>query len=133
MIIALILIFFSGGLNAPNIDLTDPAALAEFKQKVSTIIEEPVRAKKVTDSIYHLNTMPVRNRATEDTAEQEIKKFKAIAGNYNAPKAEILTAFKELEDSLENVNQNTIDSREIIRRNTTKKEWGKLLQALKKK
>ncbi len=134
MIIALIiLIFFPGGLNAPNLDLTDPAALADFRREVSTIIEDPVRAKKVIDSVYHLNTIPDQTRATDEKIEQEIKKFRAISGNYTAPKAEIITAFKELERSLVSVNRNTIDSREVIRRNTSKNEWKKLLKALKKK
>lgn len=134
MIIALIiLILLSGGLNAPNLDLSDPAVLAEFRGEVSTIIEDPVRANNVTNAIYHLNVMSFKTRSANGEVEEEIKNFRAVAGNYKATQKEVHAALRELEDSLVSVNRSTIDGREVIRRNTSKKEWKKLLKALKKK
>jgi len=134
MIIALIiLILLSGGLNAPNLDLSDPAVLADFRREISTIIEDPVRANNVANAVYHLNVMSFQTRSADGAMEKEIKEFRAVAGNYKASKAETVTALRELEHSLVSVNRSTIDGREIIRRNTTKKEWKKLLKALKKK
>lgn len=134
MIIALIiLILLSGGLNAPNLDLSDPAVLAEFRREISTIVEDPVRANNVANAIYHLNVMSFQTRSADGEMEKEIKEFRAVAGDYKASKAETIAALRELEHSLVSVNRSTIDGREIIRRNTTKKEWKKLLKALVKK
>lgn len=134
MIIALIiLILLSGGLNAPNLDLSDPAVLAKFRQEVSTIIEDPVRAANVTNAIYHLNVMSFKTRSAKGSVEQAIVNFDKVAGNYGASTAEVHAALKELEASLVSVNRSTIDGREVIRLNTSKKEWKKLLKSLKKK
>lgn len=134
MIIALvILILLSGGLNAPNLDLSDPAVLVEFRDEVSTIIEDPARAAQVTNAIYHLNVMSFKTRSANGLVEQEIRDFHNVSSNYNASKAEVHAALRELEHSLVSVNRSTIDGREVIRRNTSKKEWKKLLKALAKK
>ena len=134
MIIALIvLILLSGGLNAPNLDLSDPAVLVDFRREVSTIIEDPVRAANVTNAIYHLNVMSFKTRSAKGSVEQAIVNFDKVAGNYGASTAEVHAALKELEASLVSVNRSTIDGREVIRLNTSKKEWKKLLKSLKKK
>lgn len=133
MIIALVLLFLlSGGFNAPNLDLSDPAVLVEFRQEVSTIIEDPVRATNVSNAVYHLNVLSFKSRSAKGTVEQEIIDFDKVAGDYSATKAEVHAALKELEHSLVSVSRSTIDGREVIRRNTTKKEWKKLLKSLKK-
>ena len=134
MIIALILlILLSGGLNAPNLDLSDPAVLVDFRREVSTIIEDPVRAANVTNAIYHLNVMSFKTRSAKGSVEQAIVNFDKVAGNYGTSTAEVHAALKELEASLVSVNRSTIDGREVIRLNTSKKEWKKLLKSLKKK
>lgn len=134
MIIALIvLILLSGGLNAPNLDLSDPAVLVEFRKEVSTIIEDPARAANVTNAIYHLNVLSFKARSNKGTVEQEIINFDKVAGNYHSTSTEVHAALKGLEKSLVGVNRSTIDGREVIRLNTTKKEWKKLLKSLKKK
>ena len=134
MIIALIvLILLSGGLNAPNLDLSDPAVLVDFRREVSTIIEDPVRAANVTNAIYHLNVTSFKTRSAKGSVEQAIVNFDKVAGNYGASTAEVHAALKELEASLVSVNRSTIDGREVIRLNTSKKEWKKLLKSLKKK
>lgn len=134
MIIALIiLILLSGGLNAPNLDLSDPAVLADFKQDVSAIIQDPKRANKVVSGVYQLNVMSFKTRSTNGLVEREIREFRAVASNYNSSKSEVVSALKELEHSLVSVNRSTIDGREVIRKNTTKKEWKALLKALANK
>ncbi len=134
MIIALIvLVLLSGGLNAPNLDLSDPAVLVEFQKDVATIIEDPSRATTVSNAVYHLNVMSFKSRSAKGAIEQEIIDFDKVASNYSATPAEVHAALKELEQSLVNVSRSTIDGREVIRQNTTKKEWKKLIKTLAKK
>jgi len=134
MIIALvILLLFAGGFGASHIDLSDPVVLVKFRRSISEIIEDPVRAANVTNAIYDLNIMSSQTRSENGAVEKEIKDFRAIAGNYKATPAEVHTALRELEGSLTSAKQSTIEGREIIRRNTTKKEWKKLIKALAKK
>lgn len=134
MIIALIvLILLSGGLNAPNLDLSDPAVLVEFQQEVSTIVEDSRRAANVSNAVYQLNVMSFKARSSKGTIDEEIRNFYSVAGNYASTSAEVYAALGELETSLAGVNRSTIDGREVIRRNTTKKEWKKLIKALAKK
>ncbi|NOX99926.1 MAG: hypothetical protein GXP30_09380 [Verrucomicrobia bacterium] len=83
-------------------------------------------------AVYHLNVLSFKSRSAKGTVEQEIIDFDKVAGNYTASKAEVHAALKELEHSLVSVSRSTIDGREVIRRNTTKKEWKKLLKSLKK-
>lgn len=134
MIIALvILLLLSGGFGASDIDLSDPVVLVKFRRSISEIIEDPVRAANVTNAIDDLNIMSSQSRSASGAVEKEIKDFRAIAGNYQATPAEVHAALSELESSLTSVKQGTIEGREIIRQNTSKKEWKKLLKALAKK
>lgn len=134
MIIALvILLLLSGGFGASHVDLSDPVVLAKFRRSISEIIEDPVRAANVTNAIYDLNVMSSQTRSASGAVEKEIKDFRAVAGNYNATPAEVHTALRELEGSLNSVKQSTIEGRETIRQNTSKKEWKKLIKALAKK
>ncbi len=134
MIIALIvLILLSGGLNAPNLDLSDPVVLVKFQQQVATIVKNSRRAINVSDAVYQLNVMSFKTRSSKGTIDEEIKNFYSVAGNYESTSTQVYAALGELETSLASVNRSTIDGREIIRRNTTKKEWKKLIKALAKK
>ena len=133
MIIALIiLILLSGGLNAPNLDLSDPAVLAKFRQEVSTIIEDPVKAANVSEAVYKLNVVSFHTRSSEGVVEKDIKNFRSTATNYNSSKDEVHRSLKNMEYSMLSVNRSTIEGRDVIRRNTAKKEWKKLLKQLSK-
>jgi len=133
VVIILLIIFGSGGFGGKSLDLSDPAALAEFRRNVGTIVEDPARAANVSNAIYQLNILSHETTSSEGSIEKEISEFRQTIGNYNAKQAEVYTALRELEISLTNVNRNTIQGRDVIRRNTTKKEWKKLLKELSKK
>ncbi|MCF6311532.1 MAG: hypothetical protein L3J39_03690 [Verrucomicrobiales bacterium] len=134
MIIALIaLILFSGVLSAPHVDLSDPVVLVEFNQELSTIIEDPVRASAVSKAIYGLNVQSFKARSAKGTIDTEIQDFYQVAGNYHSTSSEVHEALRQLENSLTSVNRSTIEGREIIRSNTSKKEWKKLIKTLSKK
>lgn len=133
MIIALIvLILLSGGLNAPNLDLSDPAVLAEFRQNVSTIVQDPNRAANVSNAIYKLNIVSLHGSSSEGVVEKEVRSFRKTATNYDSSQEELQRALKNLEYALLSVNRSTIEGRDVIRQNTTKKEWKKLLKELSK-
>lgn len=134
MIIALIaLLLFSGAFSAPNIDLSDPVVLVEFNRELSTIIKDPARASQVSKAIYGLNIQSFKARSAKGTIDTEIRNFYQIAGNYHATPLEVHQALRELESSLTSVSRSTIEGREIIRRNTSKKEWKKIIKTLSKK
>jgi len=133
MIPTLIILFLlSGGFNAKNLDLSDPVVLAEFRENVSTIVEDPYRAANVSNAVYNLNIASHRTSKADGVVVQEVQKFRSVVGNYKATQAEAHAALKKLETSLINVNLGTIEGREAIRQNTTKSEWKKLLKKLSK-
>jgi len=133
MITALVIILlFGGGLGGKNLDLTDPVVLAEFQQNVSQIVPDPNRARNVTGAIYQLNVMAQQNRSSDGLVAKEIGDMRAVLGNYNATRDESMAALRELSLALDQVNQQTVAGREVIRQNTTKKEWKKLLKELSK-
>lgn len=133
MITALVIILlFSGGLGGKNLDLSDPAVLAEFQQNVSQIVADPGRARNVTGAIYHLNQMSQQTRAPGGLVAKEVQDMRGVLGNYNSTRDEAMVALRELSLALDRVNQDTVAGREVIRQNTTKKEWKKLLKELAK-
>ena len=133
MITALVIILlFGGGFGGKNLDLSDPAVLAEFQQNVSQIVADPGRARNVTGAIYQLNQMANVNRSSDGLVAKEIGDMRAVLGNYNATRDDAMGALRELSLALDQVNQQTVAGREVIRQNTTKSEWKKLLKELSK-
>jgi hypothetical protein len=126
----IILLIFGGSFGSNSIDLTDPVVLAEFWQHVLEIVRDPAKATNVTDAVYRLNILASQANSTGGVVEQGVESFRAVAGNYTATPGELRDALLELETALSTVNRGTIGEREVIRQNTTKREWKKLIKKL---
>lgn len=125
-----ILLIFGGGFGGKSLNLSDPAVLAQFQQNVAGIIPDRNRATAVTNAVVQLNEMSWQARNPNGLIENEVQNVRSVAGNYNSTQAELSAAMNALETEISRENYNMIQGREIIRRNTTKSEWGKLLKAL---
>ena len=126
----IVLLLLGGNFGANHLDLSDPAVLAEFRQNVLRIIPDPVRAANVSRAVYDLNVASYHGRSSEGVIEQEFRNLRSVASSYNSSNEDVHIALRKLEHSLSNVSRGTIQGREIIRQNTTKKEWEKLLKEL---
>jgi len=62
--------------------------------------------------------------------ENEVRNVRAVVTNYNSTQADMATAMSALETAISQEGTSLIRSREIIRKNTSKDEWKKLLKSL---
>jgi hypothetical protein len=128
-----IALLFGGGFGgSSSLDLSDPAVLATFSENVSTIVKDPDRAPKVVAAVYRINIMTHQANSEAGLVEQDIENIHSILGDYNATREEVHASLGVLGNTLQAVNQTTIQEREVMRQNTTKKEWKKLLKELSK-
>ena len=125
-----ILMLFGGGFGGKSLNLSDPAVLAQFQQNVAGIVPDRGRATAVTNAVVQLNEMSWQARNPNGLIENEVQNVRAVASNYNSTQAELAAAMSALETEISRENYNMIQGREVIRRNTTKSEWGKLLKTL---
>jgi hypothetical protein len=134
MIIALVLVllFGSGLFGSSSLNLSDPAVLSEFSDRVSEIVEDPYRAANVTDAAYRLNVMAWETRSQTGTIEQGIQALRDTLVDYAATDEAVHDTLRGLESHQAVINQANLEERGIIRQNTTKKEWNKLLKNLAK-
>ena len=132
MITALVIILLFSG-NSNGLNLSDPAALERFNEGVMKIVSDPQRAANVSNAVQQLNYMSWQARKPTGMIEREIQTLSIVAGAYDATPEQVFSAVQNLEFALNRVNKNTVDAREIIRQNTTKSEWKKLLKAMAKK
>jgi len=130
MIAALVILLILGGGSGANLNLSDPAVLASFRANVARIIPDRARAANVSDAVYHLNVMSWQAQNPSGLIEQEIQSLRSVATSYEASPAEVHAAVQNLEVALNRVNRDAVATREIIRRNTDKGEWKKLLKTL---
>ena len=126
----IIILLFSGSFGSKSLDLSDPVVLAELRQNVSDIVSNPAKAANVSDAIYRLNITTSQAGSPDGIVEQGIAGFRAAAGSYDSTPGELRDALLELETALTTANRSTVGEREVIRQNTTKKEWKKLLKEL---
>ena len=128
-----IALLFGGGFGgSASLDLSDPAVLATFSENISTIVKDPDRSTKVVGAVYRINIMSHQTNSEAGLVEQDIQNIHAILGDYDATREEVHTTLGTLGKTLQTVNQVTIQEREVMRQNTTKKEWKKLLKELSK-
>lgn len=127
-----ILMLFGGGFGGKSLNLSDPAVLAQFQQNVAGIVSDRGRATAVTNAVVQLNEMSWQARNPNGLIENEVQNVRAVASNYTSTQAELSAAMSALETEISRENYNMIQGREVIRRNTTKSEWGKLLKTLSK-
>ena len=127
-----IIMLFGGSFGATSLDLSDPALLAQFRQEISGIIADPVRAAAVSDALFELNELSKKSRSADGAVEQKIQNIRTVVGNYESTRAEVEAALAELDIAVKEGNRHTIVGREVVRRNTTEKEWKSLLKQLSK-
>ena len=127
-----ILMIFGGGFGGKSLNFSDPAVLAQFKQNVGGIISDQNRVAAVTDAVVQLNKMSWEARNPNGLIENEVKNVYAVSTNFHSTPAEVAAAMTALETEISRENFNMIQGREIIRQNTTKDEWKKLLKSLSK-
>lgn len=126
-----IALLFGNGFGGGNrLNLSDPAVLAAFTEHVSAIVKDPQKASKVTDAAYRLNIMSREVYSETGAVEQNIRKINSILVDYNATREEVHAALGGLNATLKSVNQTTVQEREVMRQNTTGKEWENLLKEL---
>lgn len=127
-----ILLLFGGSFGAKSLNLSDPAILARFKQEIGAIIPDPDRASAVTDALYGLDELSTKSRSPEGAIEENIENVRTVIGNYESTRSDVYSALHKMEAAVKDMNRNTIIGREVIRQNTTKREWNQLLKELAK-
>ena len=132
MITAFVLVLLFGGSfgSSTSLNLSDPEVMARFTQSVSGIVKDPGRATAVTNASFRLNVLAWQSRSAESPIRQNVRQLRFVLGDYDASRDEIIGVLGSIGSNQQIQNGNTIEGREVIRRNTTKREWGRLLKEL---
>ena len=129
-VVLVIVLLFGGAGGSKTLDFSDPAVLAAFKQNVNSIIPDQERARRVYEAVFEMNEMSIKSRSPQGLIATDIAKFREVATDYGSSRDEVYASLRQLYYSLGQVTRKTVQGREVIRQNTSKREWKKLLKAL---